>query len=180
MKSLFNELFKVARSRGIDYLFLVPEEDYLFNIYKSLGFEVGFSYSQEIASKSTFNKSGSAQVLTYEYYRAAIEKYSNGLPVAALKQSTFNSFFNSVSGQVKAVAVGGGYALFEDTPEALTVFELFGDRELLLSAVFNSTQKKEAVLRGFADADSIPYGMYYKINQVPEIQNGFFGIPYSN
>ena len=27
--------------------------------------------------------------------------------------------------------------------------------------------------------DSFPYGMYYKFGNVPKIENGFFGIPYS-
>lgn len=183
MKSLFDELFNVAKGRGIDYLFLVPEKGYLFEIYKSLGFEVGFTYSQKIVSKKDFKvvATPQAQALTYEAYRSAIMNYSKGLPVAVLKQSTFTSFFNSVSGQVKAVFINGqGYALYEDTPEALTVFELFGNTELVLSAVFNLAKRDEIVLRQFADNNSIPYGMYYKINQVPEIHNGFFGIPYSN
>ena len=51
MKSLFEELFKEAKSRNIDYLFLVPEEDYLFKIYGKLGFKNGFSYSSKFFSK---------------------------------------------------------------------------------------------------------------------------------
>ena len=55
MKSLFEELFKVAKSRNIDYLFLVPEEEYLFNLYRKLGFKNGFSYSFKILFKRDFN-----------------------------------------------------------------------------------------------------------------------------
>ena len=54
MKSLFEELFKVGKSRNIDYLFLVPEEEYLFNIYEKLGFKKGFSYSEKVVSKKDF------------------------------------------------------------------------------------------------------------------------------
>ena len=44
MKRLFGELFKVAKGRNIDYLFLVPEEEYLFKLYE----KIGFTYEHEI------------------------------------------------------------------------------------------------------------------------------------
>ena len=183
MKSLFEELFKVAKSRNIDYLFLVPEEEYLFNLYRKLGFKNGFSYSFKILFKRDFNNIQNIenQKLTYETYRKCIEENKKNVPVAVLKETTFNSFFSSVSGEVKAVWVeNAGYALYEETEEKLTVFELFGNESLILNEVFNNTQKEEIIYRKVANENTIPYGMFYKLNDVPEIQNGFFGIPYSN
>ena len=60
------------------------------------------------------------------------------------------------------------------------IYELFGNEDVLLKAVFQNTEKTEALLRQASDKNAVPYGMYYKINDVPEIKNGFFGIPYSN
>ena len=183
MKSLFEELFKEAKSRNIDYLFLVPEEDYLFKIYGKLGFKNGFSYSSKILFKRDFNNIQNIenQKLIYKTYRKCIEENKKNVPVAVLKETTFNSFFSSVSGEVEAVFVENeGYALYEETEEKLTVFELFGNENLLLNAVFNNTQREEIIYRQVANENSIPYGMFYKLNDVPEIQNGFFGIPYSN
>ena len=183
MKSLFEELFKVAKSRNIDYLFLVPEEEYLFNLYRKLGFKNGFSYSFKILFKRDFNNIQNIenQKPTYEIYRKFIEKNQKNVPVAVLKETTFNSFFSSVSGEVKTVFVENeGYALYEETEEKLTVFELFGNESLILNEVFNNTQKEEIIYRKVANENTIPYGMFYKLNDVPEIQNGFFGIPYSN
>ncbi len=183
MKSLFEELFKVAKSRSIDYLFLVPEEDYLFKIYKKLGFEIGFSYSEKIVSKKDFKdvENIKTQKLTYEKYREIIKVNPKNVPVAVLKESTFNSFFNSVSGEVKIVSVENeGCALCEETEERLVVFELFGNENLILRALFQNTEKEEIIYRKNSNKNSVPYGMYYKINSVPEIRNGFFGIPYSN
>ena len=54
MKSLFEELFKVAKGRKIDYLFLVPEEEYLFKIYERTGFKNGFFYSEKTIYKKDF------------------------------------------------------------------------------------------------------------------------------
>lgn len=183
MKSLFQELFKVAGLRGIDYLFLVPEEEYLFNIYKRLGFEKGFSYSEKILFKRAFasGKDYKIKKLTYEDYREILFENPADVPLAVLRESTFDSFFNSVSGQVRTVYIENeGYALYEETEDKLVIFELFGNENLLLNAVFGNTEKEELVYRQVSDKNSVPYGMFYKINDVPRIENGFFGIPYAN
>ena len=184
MKSLFEELFKVAKTRSIDYLFLVPEEEYLFGIYEKLGFKKGFAYYEECAFKKDFQnktKINKTEKLAYENYRNAIEQNSKNIPVAVLKESTFNSFFNSVSGEVKTAFIENeGYALYEENDEKLTVFELFGNEKLLLSRIFENTEKEEIALRKIAKKNSVPYGMYYKLSDAPEIRNGFFGIPYAN
>lgn len=183
MKSLFLELFKVAKSRNIDYLFLVPEEEYLFRLYEKLGFENGFYYSEKTLSRKAFDdiENIKTQKLSYENYRKCIEENPKNVPFAILKKTTFNSFFNSVSGEVKTVFVEGeGYALYEETEEKLIVFELFGNEKLLLNAVFQHTEKEAIIYRQTAHENPIPYGMFYKLNDVPEIENGFFGIPYAN
>ncbi len=183
MKMLFKELFKVAKYRGIDYLFLVPEEDYLFELYNKLGFEIGFYYSQkEFYKKDLLNTPIiKPEKLTYENYRKCIEENPRNVPVALLEESTFDSFFNSVSGEVKTVFIENeGYVLYEETEEKLTVFELFGNEKLLLNVIFQNSEKEEIIYRQIVNGTPIPYGMYYKLNDVPEIRNGFFGIPYAN
>ncbi len=181
MKSLFKELFNVAKSRNIDYLFLVPEEKSLFKVYEKLGFEIGFSYSQKEVSKidCSNNQQIKKQNLTYKEYRRTVSENPKKVPVAVLKESTFNSFFNSVSGEVKIVFVENeGYALYEEAEEKLIIFELFGNEQLLLNAVFRNTEKESLIYRQISNENPVPYGMYYKLKEVPEIQNGFFGIPY--
>lgn len=182
MKSLFNRLFEIAEERGIDYLFLVPEEKYLFEVYKKQGFETGFTYSRKTLYRGDF-ETGKEEItdnLSYGEYRGIISRNPREFPVAVLKESTFESFFGSVSGEVKAVYIKDvGYALAEETEEQLTVFELFGDEKRLLSAVFRNTDKNSLIYRYKTNKDSFPYGMYYKFGNVPKIENGFFGIPYS-
>ncbi len=182
MKKLFQELFEIAKSRSIDYLFLVPEEEYLFGIYEKLGFKKGFAYSERAVFKKGFinDREHQIQKLTYKDYRKILFENSANSPVAVLKESTFNSFFNSVSGEVKTAFIENeGYAIYEETDNKLTVFELFGNEKVLLSKVFENTEKEEIALRKIANENSVPYGMYYKLNNAPEIRNGFFGIPYA-
>lgn len=183
MKSLFEELFKVAKTRNVDYLFLVPEEAYLFNIYEKLGFKKGFSYSEKVVFKKDFINDSKNQIqkLTYKNYRKILFESSVNVPLAILKETTFNSFFNSVSGEVKTAFIENeGYALYEETEEKLTVYELFGNEEVLINAVFQNTEKEKIIYRTVADNNPVSYGMFYKLNNAPEIQNGFFGIPYAN
>lgn len=182
MKSLFNRLFEIAGARDIDYLFLVPEEEYLFEVYKKQGFERGFFYSPKTLYKRDFEmgKEEKTDSLSYGEYRDIISRNPREFPLAVLRESTFNSFFSSVGGEVKVIYVKNvGYALVEETREQLTVLELFGDEKRLLKAVFQNTEKDSLVYRCKADEVSIPYGMYYKFGNVPKIEKGFFGIPYS-
>lgn len=182
MKGLFEELFKVARGRGVDYLFLVPEEEHLFKLYEKLGFKNGFFYSEKEVLKTEYKNNQILKIekLNFENYRKCIEENPINVPFAIFKESTFKSFFNSVSGEVKTVFIKKqGYALYEETEKELTVYELFGNEKLLLNAVFQNTQKEKLVCRQVSNEKPIPYGMYYKLNDVPEIQNGFFGIPYT-
>ena len=183
MKTLFEVLFRVAESRGIDYLFLVPEQEQLFRIYEGLCFKNGFSYSEKTLFKKDFNdiEKIKTEKITYEKYRDVIKRCNKTTPVAVLKGSTFASFFNSVSGEVKAVFVENeGYALFEEAEKGVVIYELFGNEDVLLKAVLQNTEGNEIVYRYPTSENPIPYGMYYKINDVPEIKNGFFGIPYAN
>ncbi|MGN1316626.1 MAG: GNAT family N-acetyltransferase [Acutalibacteraceae bacterium] len=182
MKSLFNRLFEIAAERNVDYLFLVPEEKYLFEVYRKQGFETGFFYSQKTLYKRDFESENEekADNLTYGEYRKIISRNPREFPVAVLKESTFNSFFSSLSGEVKVIHIkNAGYALVEETAEQLTVFELFGDEKRLLRAVFQNTEKTSVIYRCKTNENSFPYGMYYKFGNVPKIENGFFGIPYS-
>ena len=182
MKSLFNKLFMVAADRGVDYLFLVPEQEYLFGVYEKLGFKNGFYYSEKEVYKSDYEKLSSKNgELTYEDYRKCVSVHKKNVPVATLCESTFNSFFNSQSGEVKTVfCENEGYALFEETENGIVIFELFGNEKLLLSKIFGATEKQSAILRCVSDENPVPYGMYYILNGAPEIRNGFFGLPYSN
>lgn len=183
MKMLFKKLIKITKERNVDYLFLVPEEEHLFKIYEKLGFENGFFYSQKTLFKKDFSdvKKFVTRNLTYEDYREIIKTYLPIVPVAILKESTFNSFFNSVSGEIKTIFTENeGYALYEETEEKLIVYELFGNEKILIGKIFECTKKEKIICRQLAKENPVPYGMYYKLNNVPEIRNGFFGIPYSN
>lgn len=186
MTRLFEQMFEIVRERQINYVFLVPENEKLFTLYEKSGFKTGFFYSQKEVTRNELSVRGAessavfSERITYSQYRKAVFSENINVPVALLKESTFKSFFNPFGGEIKIMFnENTGYVLFEETDEQLTVFELFGDEERLLAAVFQNTSKDSILYRQKANENPYPYGMYRKFGDVPEINNGFFGICYS-
>ncbi len=183
MKNLFHFTEKLVKERNVDYLFLVPAEDYLFDIYSQFGFKKGVYYKEKtvnvpiVCSKYSFNES-----VNYNSYRAfCLERSRNGVATVSLKESTFKSFFTSANGEASVIQTENGYCVFESSDGKVTVFEIFGDENEILNIVFGKTKVSSLVCRFPADDvnNSKVYGMYKPFGASPEIENLFFGIPYS-
>ena len=122
--------------------------------------------------------------MTIERQRDEVERVKrseNGVNIASLKESTFNSFFTSCSGEAIAIQTENGYCVFENSDGKVTVFEIFGNEKELLNIVFEKTKVNSLVCRFPADDinNGEVYGMYKSFGASPEIKNVFFGIPYS-
>ncbi|MBQ8182768.1 MAG: GNAT family N-acetyltransferase [Clostridia bacterium] len=180
MKKCFDFLFEEAKSREIDYIFLVPASDSLFEMYKKLGFKTGFSYSQKIVNRACCdNKITDIRKLCYNDYVNIRKAFSTEKPVAVLDEKGFNSFYSPVGETIRAFKSGDGYAVYETENGAVTVHEIFGDEEILLQSVFELSGSDCVVVRSFSDNNNNKIsGMYKTLGDVPELSNAFFGIPY--
>lgn len=179
MKKCFDFLFGLAKERGVDYLFLVPAEESLFEMYKKLGFKNGFYYSEKTVYSKDFTSEPEAfENLSFEDYKFIRKSFSDKLNLATLGEKGFKGFFSPESETVKALKCGNGYVVFEKENDTVTVHELFGDENRLLKSVFNLTNVTSLTIRGFADEKSVPFGMYLGVDDAPPIDNAFFGIPY--
>ena len=183
MKKLFHFTEKLVKERNIDYLFLVPAEEYLFDVYSKFGFKKGIYYKEETVSAPTTSGSASfCENVSFDSYKAfCLERSKNGVNIASLKESTFKSFFTSCNGEATAIQTEKGYCVFENNDGKVTVFEIYGDEKELLNIVFEKTKVTSLVCRFPADDinNSKAYGMYKPFGASPEIENAFFGIPYS-
>lgn len=183
MKKLFYFTEMLVKERNIDYLFLVPAEEYLFNIYSKFGFRNGIYYKEEtVSTPTTFSSASFSENVSFDSYKAfCLEKSKNGVDIASLKESTFKSFFASCNGEATSIQTENGYCVFENNDGKVTVFEIFGNKEELLNIVFEKTKVTSLVCRFPADDinNSKAYGMYKPFGASPEIKNAFFGIPYS-
>ncbi len=183
MKKLFHFTEKLVKERKIKYLFLVPAEEYLFDIYSRFGFRKGIYYTAEtVTAPGVCNDVSFAENADYNSYRSfCLERSKSGVAVASLAESTFKSFFTSANGEVSVIKTENGYCVFENSQGKVTVFEICGNVNELLNIVFQKTNVSSLVCRLPANNidDGIPYGMYKQFGCAPEISNAFFGVPYS-
>ena len=183
MKKLFHFTEKLVNERKIDYLFLVPAEAYLFDVYSQFGFEKGVYYIEETVTAPGVCKDASfVENVDYSSYKAfCLERSKNGVATVSLAESTFKSFFTSANGEVSVIQTENGYCAFEKSDGKVTVFEVFGNVKEILNIVFQKTKVSLLVCRFPADDinKSKAYGMYKRFGCAPEIRNAFFGVPYS-
>ncbi len=179
MKRCFDFLFEVSKKRGVDYLFLVPASESLFKMYRGLGFKKGFYYSKNKAySKDFTSENKTCEALSFEDYINIRNSFTE-INLATLGEKGFNAFVSPNGETVRAVKAGDGYGVYEVEGGAVTVHELFGDRQSVLQAIFNLTKADFLEIRGFPEAESKePFGMYLALSDAPPIENAFFGIPY--
>ncbi len=177
---LFEYLQKLSEERNIQYLFLVPENEALFKMYEKLGFETALYRKQTILKNPHIDFKDDVQIneLTFKEYMNY--KKSCSVPVAALGEKGFNSFYKPADGDVSVVYVKNeGYFVLEKCENEYKVYELFGNRKLLLDCAFHYTKASEITLLEPCDKIEIPYGMIKNINNAPKIKNAFFGVPYN-
>ena len=177
MKGLFRELEKVAQNRGVSYLFLVPAEESLFGMYEKIGFKVGFTYKEQLLNSFSCEITEEVKALSFNEYKA----YRNSdisLPSAILNEEGFESFYKPVESVCCFSVDDTGYAVFENDDDCVVVYELFGDKNILLSQIFKITNAKNLMLRGPCTHGGKPFGMVKSIDGSPYFENGFFGVPY--
>ncbi len=185
MKRLFQELFLIAEKRGIEYLFLVPEEEYLFGVYEGLGFKNGFYYSEEYFERNAFpeiQKGTDAQCQwSYNKYSKIVSEKCTSVPVAFLTGGAFECFVSVNNTQSVCRFSDDWYFVCDVTDNCATVYEWSADKESVVREAFAVTNAEKLCLRNLsAPSDkNILYGMYKNLNGAPELENGFFGVPYS-
>ena len=179
MALTFSFLEKLSVERDVSYLFLVPAEKSLFSMYEKLGFSVGFTRNRNVINKydtSVFN--GKIKQLSFENY-INCRKVVSEVPQAILNEAGFNSFYRPVGDNMSCIYIEDtGFAVYETENGKTEIFELFGNKEVLLSAVFAQSGADAITLYEYDMAGGDPYGMIKSIDGSPCFKNGFFGVSY--
>lgn len=175
----FTFLEKIAKQRGISYLFLVPAEENLFKMYEKLGFSIGFTYNNKTEYNENLPKyNGDASPLLFEDYKA-YRGLLKTAPYAILQKDGFSVFYEPVENYINCVAIKNkGFAIYEIDCGNVTVHEIFGDEKLLLSAVFQLTGTSVVSVRRPAEENGKPYAMIKSLDGSKTFKNGFFGVAY--
>ncbi len=181
MKTAFKYLDESVADKSIDYLFLVPATDSLFEMYKKLGYKTGFSYEKiNVDFNEIFSSEECNETFTFEKYLQLRRKYcSESSGYAILKENAFNSFYLPVGEELKVVCDSKGYCVFGVENGKITVFEHFCEDgfKLPFSGDCNKNYSVELRKPSF-NGNGIPFGMYKSFGNAPEIKNAFFGVPY--
>lgn len=179
MKKCFDFLFGLAKERGVDYLFLVPADAGLFDMYEKLGFRNGFCCSEKsVCSADYQGEKQSFETLVFDEYKA-IRHNATNVTLASLSKSGFKGFLSPGSDRVRAIRVDNSYAVYEIEEDSVIVHELFGNEKEVLKIIFDLTKADSLTIRGVAyEGNSRPFGMWLPLGDVPVIEDAFFGIPY--
>lgn len=172
-------LEELARKRGVSYLFLVPAQNSLFNMYEKFGFRVGFKRNKRVVTKTDYYIfDGEVQSLSFGEYKKQRLLFGTA-PQAVLCEDGFNSFYKPVSCEMNCFAVKNkGFAVYEKENGIVSVFEVFGDKNELLSAIFRITEVNEISVYENEICGAEPYGMIKSLDGSPLFDNGFFGVSY--
>ncbi len=179
MVQAFSFLEKLSIERGISYIYLVPAEKELFTMYEKLGFGLGFTRNKRLVNKADVPMfEGNIKQLSFVQY-VKYRKTLSDIPQAILDEDGFNSFYRPVCSNMNCIYVENkGFALYDTEEAGIDVFEVFGDKEAVLSAVFSLSGAESLNVYEHAVADGEPYAMLKSLDGSLCFENGFFGVPY--
>lgn len=178
MKALLDLAYEKAVRDKVSYLYLVPAENSLFELYGKYGYKTGFFYDEAQLNRAELSGGDyDAVQLTYDDFK----KYrrSTECALATPCEKTFNSFYSPADDEVKVICVEGqGYCVAEFCDGRYIIHELFGNDTAVLCCVFKALDCEALVVKRPAASGGQPYGMYRAVDNAPDFDNGFFGIPY--
>lgn len=178
MRKLLDIAYEKAIGDGADYLYLVPAEKTLFELYGKNGYKTGFYYIKVELKKSDFPKGDYPLAqLSYDEFK----KYRRGASctLATPCEKMFDSFYCPAGDDIKVICVENeGYGVAELCDGRYIIHELFGNENSVLSCIFDVLGCDILELRKPAVSYGEPCGMYKTVGDSPDFTNGFFGIPY--
>lgn len=178
MKKLLDMACEKASRDGVSYLYLVPAERSLFELYGKCGYKTGFYYKEVELKKNDFPQGDyTITHLTYDEFKKY--RQGEGYTLATPCEKMFNSFYCPADDDVKVICVAGeGYGVVEKCDGGYIVHELFGNENAVISCIFNLLGCDTLTVKKPSASGGAPYGMYKTVGDAPELTDGFFGIPY--
>lgn len=182
MRSLFEFAKEAAKELGAEICFLVPENESLFKMYEKFSFERSISFTKEFVLRSEFDIKNTMLQITdfcYNDYVSLRLQESEKIPVVILNENEFNFIFDKTREDVSFLFLKTGYAVFEKTENKIFVSEICGNRNDVLSWLFNfySDVNKIEFLK-YGEGEKINFGMTYSLIENFNLSDIYFGMPY--
>ena len=140
MRSLFEFAKEKAKEQGAEICFLVPESESLFKMYEKFSFEKNINFTKEYVLRSESDIKNTVSQITdfcYKDYLSLRLQESEKNPVVILNENEFNFIFDKTREDVSFLFLKTGYAVFEKKEIKITVSEICGNKNDVLSWLFN-------------------------------------------
>lgn len=182
MRSLFAFAKEMAKEQGAEVCFLVPENESLFKMYEKFSFERNINFTKECVFRSESDIKNTMSRITdfcYKEYLSLRIQESEKNPVVVLNENEFNFIFDKTREDVSFLFLKTGYAVFEKVGIKITVSEICGNRNDVLSWLFNFySDVNEIEIFKYSEKEKSDFGMTFSLNETDNFNNIYFGMPY--
>ena len=175
MTALLSKADEIAKERGISYLFLVPANSRLYDMYEKLGYKRGFFCQESVAERKSVTCKEIATHMDYESYLACRNRFPLDESVV-FGENGFNLFISPDGGEINNLYIENiGCCVYERLDDEVVVWELFGDESILLDKVFELCDVHKLRYRTDVSEGGSPCGMYKSFGDVPKLKTAFIG-----
>jgi len=182
MRSLFEFAKEKAKEQGAEIYFLVPESESLFKMYEKFSFERSINFTKECILRNESDIKNAMSRITdfcYNDYLKFRLQESEKTPVVILNEKEFNFIFDKTREDVSFLFLKTGYAVFEKKEIKITVSEICGNKNDVLSWLFNFySDVNEIEIFKNSEKEKSDFGMTFSLNETDNFNNIYFGMPY--
>lgn len=182
MRSLFEFAKEKAKEQGAEICFLVPENEPLFKMYEKFSFERNINFTKECILRNESDIKNAMSHITgfcYNDYLKFRLQESEKTPVVILNEKEFDFIFDKTREDVSFLFLKTGYAVFEKVGIKITVSEICGNKNDVLSWLFNFySDVNEIEIFKHSEKEINDFGMTCSLVGDFNLANIYFGMPY--
>ena len=182
MRSLFEFAKEKAKEQGAEICFLVPENGPLFKMYEKFSFEKNINFTKKcVVRNESCIKNTMSRITDFcynDYLKFRLQE-SEKTPVVILNENEFNFIFDKTREDVSFLFLKTGYAVFEKKEIKITVSEICGNNNDVLSWLFNFySDVNEIEIFKHSEKEINVFGMTCSLVGNFNLTNIYFGMPY--
>ena len=182
MRNLFEFAKEKAKEQGAEICFLVPENESLFKMYEKFSFERKINFTKEYVLRSESDIKNTVSQITdfcYKDYLSLRLQESEKNPVVILNENEFDFIFDKTREDVSFLFLKTGYAVFEKVGIKITISEICGNKNDVLSWLFNlCSDVNEIEIFKHSEKEINDFGMTCSLVGNFNLTNIYFGMPY--
>ena len=182
MRNLFEFAKEKAKEQGAEICFLVPENESLFKMYEKFSFERKINFTKEYVLRSESDIKNTVSQITdfcYKDYLSLRLQESEKNPVVILNENEFDFIFDKTREDVSFLFLKTGYAVFEKVGIKITISEICGNKNDVLSWLFNlCSDVNEIEIFKHIEKEINDFGMTCSLVEDFNLTNIYFGMPY--